>query len=190
MTTYSPLSFPASGDDPRLTIPAVDGLSVSFASYRGPFVTATLTFQDVALPLVDEAGVVAYGGLKIADMPEGAYAVLGAVSALAVTKSSAGVNADADGDFGIGTVTASNNGTLASTEQNIVPTTALPQMVSGATTAKGVSTAATYLDGTTTPSDIFFNALIDDADHNVTGTACDLILNGTVTLHYAYLGNH
>jgi hypothetical protein len=190
MTAFDTLGDPHSiaqqGEASMPTVTGLTGVSKGAGHYR----TIELTFDDVAVALADEAGVVAYGGLKIVDMPEGAYAILGAVAALALTKSSAGVNADWDGDFSIGTVTASNNASLASTEQNIIPTTATPQAVSGATTAKGVSTAALYLDGTTTPSDIYLNFLVDDTDHNVTGTACNLIVNGTVTIHYLYLGNH
>ena len=171
------------------SLPEVTGLT-GVSSGSGHYRTVTLTFEDVAIALTDEAGVVAYGGLKVLDMPEGAYAIMGAVAGLAVEKSSAGVNDDFDGDFGVGTVTASNNATLATTEQNIIPTTATPQASSGATTAKGVSTAAVYLDGTSTPSDIYLNFLVDDADHNVGGTACNLVINGTLTIHYLYLGNH
>lgn len=151
-----------------------------------------LKFTNQAIPLTDEAGVVAYGGLKIFDFPEGAILFQGAVADLALTKSSAGVNADWDGDFGLGTVTASNNATLSSTEQDLIPTTATPQAVAGATTAKGKSTATEsgqILDGTSTPKDVFLNFLVDDADHNVAGTACNLIVNGTVTLFWANLGD-
>ncbi len=184
--TGLPLSVAQRGE---ATVPSVTGLTAeSFGadSYR----RIRLTFEDVAIALTDEAGVVAYGGLKVIDMPEGAYVIHGAVAGLALTKSSTGVNADWDGDFSLGTVTASNNASLSSTEQNIIPTTATPQAVSGATTAKGVSTGSVYLDGTGTPSDIYLNFLVDDADHNVGGTACNIIVNGTVDFIYSYLGNH
>ena len=152
--------------------------------------TVVVRFKDTAIALTDEAGVVAYGGLKFLDLPAGAVAIHGATANLAVTKSSAGVNADWDGDFGVGTVTASNNATLSSTEQNVIPTTATPQASSGATTATGQSTAAVYLDGTSTAVDLYVNVLVDDADHDVTSTACNLILNGTITVSYTLLGDY
>lgn len=170
---------------------AVTGVSVTQEPVSSVQKTV-LRFTDVALPLVDQAGVVAYGGLKVYDFPEGQVCVLGAVADLAVTKSSAGVNNDWDGDFGLGTVTASNNATLSSTEQNLIPTTATPQATSGATTAKGASTATesgTVLDGRATAADVFLNFLVDDTDHDVTTTPCNLILNGTVTLHWINLGD-
>jgi len=151
-----------------------------------------LNLTNAIIPLVDEAAVVAYGGLKIYDFPEGAILLQGAHANLAITKSSAGVIDTFDGDFGLGTVTASNNATLASTEQDIIPTTAMPQAVAGVTTAKGKSTpteAPKILDGTTTPKDVFLNFLVDDTDHDVTGTPCNIIVNGVVTLFWFNLGD-
>ena len=151
-----------------------------------------IVLEDVEIEMVDEAGVVAFGGLKIYDLPQGQILFLGAVADLAMTKSSAGVTATWDGDFGLGTVTASNNGTLATTEQNFIPTTATPQAVAGVTTAKGASTsteAAKVLDGSTA-LDVFLNFLVDDADHDVTTTPCNLIANGTIKFSYMLLGDN
>lgn len=148
------------------------------------------TFTDHAIALTDNAGTVAYGGSKIYDFPEGIIMVLGASTDIALTKSSAGVNDDWDGDFGVGTVTASDNATLASTEQNIIPTTATPQATAGATTADGNSTAAVVIDGSATAADVYLNFLVDDADHDVTGTACNLIVNGTMTMVWTSLGDN
>lgn len=170
-------------------IPVVTGLTAKSGG-AGAWRTVEFTFVNTPVPLADAAAVVAYGGLKIFDFAEGAAHILGATAGLVVTKSSAGVNADFDGDFGVGTVTASNNATLSLTEQNIIPTTATPQAVAGATTAKGALTAVAILDGTTTPIDVYLNFLVDDADHDVTTTPCNLIVNGTLTLHYLWMGNH
>ena len=123
-------------------------------------------------------------------MPAGNIVVLGAVSDLALTLSAAGVNADWDGDFGVGTVTASNNATLSSTEQNIIPTTATPQAVSSATTADGESTAVAVIDGTATAADIYLNFLVDDADHDVTSTPTNIVVNGTLKLFWMNLGDN
>lgn len=152
----------------------------------------TLTLTNAAVALADEAGVVAYGGLKVYDFPAGVVAFFGAVADLALTKSSAGVNDTWDGDVGLGTVTASNNATLASTEQNLIPSTATPQAVAGATTADCYSTsteAFKLIDGTATAVDVYLNLLVDDADHDVTTTPCNLIVNGTVKLTYMMLGD-
>lgn len=152
----------------------------------------TITFVNTPVVLADEAGVVAYGGLKVYDFPAGAIYMLGAILDVDLTKSSAGVNADWDGDIGVGVVTASNNATLSSTEQNIIPTTSTPQAVSGATTGNAQSTSAENIvhDGTGTAKDVYVNILIDDADHDVTGTACNIILNGTLKLYWINLGDY
>jgi sucrose-6-phosphate hydrolase SacC (GH32 family) len=167
------------------------GTGVTVATVgAGAFNRETFTFVNTPVTLADAAGAIAYGGLNFADLPAGAIVVMGATANLAVTKSAAGVNADWDGDFSIGTVTASNNASLATTEANIIASTATPQAAAGATTAKGRSTAAVYLDGTSTAVELFLNFLVDDADHDVTTTATNLILNGTVTVLWANLGDY
>lgn len=149
-----------------------------------------LTFDQDAFALNDEAGVVAYAGKKIYDFPEGSIVILGAVANLAVSKSSAGVNNDFDGDFALGTATAGGDATLTSTEANIIASTATPQAVSGATTAKGRSTAAVFLDGTSSAADLYLNFLVDDADHDVTTTPANLLVSGSVTLLWAPVGDY
>lgn len=236
-------------------VAAVSGLSVEEKSVGQVHVT-TLTFLDMAVALTDNAGVVAYGGKKVYDWPEGLILNLGASADLNLTKSSTGVNADWDGDISLGTVTASNNATLLSTEANVIPSTSTPQAVAGVTTGDMESIAAaptaltdsssgtadgtiealadlataggnTYtdaavnaklailrnwaadfaakinalillaaggkmlaLDGTTTAPDLYLNILIDDADHDVTTTPCNIIVNGTLTFAWMKIGDN
>jgi hypothetical protein len=169
------------------------GLTYSTArSAAGQVKQAVVTFRNKHVPLTDNAGVVAYGSLQLFDFPQSGLMFLGAVADLALTKSSAGVNTDWDGDFSLGTVTADSGATLATTEQDLIPTTATPQATAGATTAKGISTATEapkIFDGTGTAKDVFLNLLVDDADHDVTTTPCDLILNGVVKVTYVLLGD-
>ncbi len=192
--TNGALHIPATGAiQTALGVGAVAGTGVSVVEHGEGIVHKTVfTLADAAITLADEAGVVAYGGLKIYDMPAGAIYFLGCVADLDMTKSSAGVDATWDGDFGVGTVTASNNNSLASTEQNIIPTTATPQAAAGVTTANGQSTATenAVVDGTGTAVDVYLNFLVDDADHDVTSTPCNLIANGTITLHWINLGDY
>lgn len=172
---------------------AVAGSSATVAEYNiGVMHKTVITFTNRTFALTDNAGVVAYVGSKIYDLPEGAILFLGATTDIDLTKSSAGVNDDWDGDYSVGTVTASNNNSLSSTEQNIIPTTPTPQAVSGVTTANGQSTATenAVVNGTATASDVYLNFLVDDADQDVTGTACNLIVNGTVTIFWINLGDY
>lgn len=167
--------------------PAGAGVSVN-ASQTG-YTKTVLKLVNTPVVLADNAGVVAYGSLKIFDFPEGLIGIAGASADLVVTKSSAGVIAAFDGDFGVGTVAANNGAALATTEQDIIPTTATPQAVAGVTTAKGISTAPAQFDGTAAALDAYLNMLVDDADHDVTTTPCNLILNGTVTITWAVIGD-
>jgi hypothetical protein len=172
---------------------AAAGTGVSALEYGDGLVHQTvLAFSDVEIALVDNAGVGAHGSLKIYDMPEGAIIVAAAVSDLAVTKSSAGVNADWDGDFGLGTTAADIDASLATTEQDILPSTATPQAVAGVTTADGESTTAEHVifNGTATAIDVYANFLVDDADQDVTSTPCNLVLNGTITITWINAGDN
>lgn len=181
-----------SGQAERGVAPAVTGMTVSHEGV-GQQRRTKFTFSSCAIAMVDAAGVVAYAGTKIFDFPAGKILFLGACANLALTKSSAGINDTFDGDFSLGTVTASNNATLSSTEQDLIPTTATPQAVSGATTAKGASTSTEsckVFDGTGTAIDAYLNFLIDDADHDVTGTPADLIVTGTLTIDWINLGDY
>lgn len=45
-------------------------------------------------------------------------------------------------------------------------------------------------DGTTTAADVYLNFLVDDADHDVTSTPANLVVSGTVTLHWVNLGDY
>lgn len=172
-------------------VPAVTGLSASNEG-SGFYRKTVIHLKDVHFALVDVASTVAYTGKKVYDAPDGGFAFLGAHADLALTKSSAGVVATWNGDFALGTVTASNNATLTSTEANLIPSTSTPAAVAGATTAKGVSTgteAFKVLDGTGTAVDVYLNLLVDDADQDVTTTPADLIVNGTIELFWINLGD-
>lgn len=172
---------------------AKNGSTVAAAEYGvGMMHKTVLTLTDHVVALTDEAETIAYGGTKIYDFPEGAIMTVGCTADLDLTKSSAGVNDDWDGDFGLGTATAGNDDSLTNTEDDILPTTATPQASAGATTSTGQSAAAenVVFDGTSTAKDLYLNYLVDDADHNVGGTACNLIANGTITLFWINLGDY
>jgi len=168
------------------------GTGVTASAVGSTVRTTKLAFLNTPLPLLDAVGVVAHTGLKVFDFPAGAIQFMGATIDLVLTKTSAGVNNDWDGDVSLGTVVASNNATLATTEQDLVPTTATPQAAAGVATAKAFSTStegAKVFNGTATAIDVFLNVLVDDADHNVTGTPCNLIANGSITLVWGNLGD-
>ena len=168
-----------------------NGSGVVLTSEQLQVRTLLLTLTATPVVMTDNAGVVAFGSLKVADLPEGNICILGAVMDLALTLSAAGINADWDGDVGLGTAATDNNATLASTEQDIIPTTATPQAQASATTAKAMSTSTqiSTFDGTTTAKDVYLNLLVDDADHDVTTTDTNIICDGTIRITYVNLGD-
>lgn len=185
----------AGGIRTSVNVGAVAGAGVTLGSEAGDglYHQTTITLTDVEIALTDEAGVIAYGGLKIYDLPVGAIVVQAAVSDLDVTKSSAGVNVDWDGNFSLGTVTAGNDADLTGKEVDILAKTATPTAAAGATTANGGAATNGYLDGTTTAgaaADVYLNVLVDDADHDVTSTPCNLIFNGTIKLTWFVAGDY
>jgi hypothetical protein len=61
------------------------------------------------------------------------------------------------------------------------------------TTATGHATATevgSVFDGHTAAVDLYLNLLVDDTDHDVTSTPCNLIANGTITLVFANAGDY
>ena len=152
----------------------------------------TITLADVAVALSDD-GAAAYGGLKIYDFPLGWIYFLGIVADIALTKSSAGVDDAFDGDVAFGTVIVdADTSPMSGVDEDLIPVTTTPQASSGATTADCQSTASeiAILDGHSAAKDININFMVDDADHDVAGTACNLICNGTVTITWVNLGDN
>lgn len=171
---------------------AANGTGVSVEEFgAGPFHMTELTLDDLTVALTDEATVVAHGNHKLYDFPEGGILILGALSDLDLTKDAAGVNDTWDGDFALGTAAAAADTTLTGTEDDVLPSTATPQAVGGATTANGLSTSSemSVHDGTTTAKDLYLNVLVDDADHDVGATATNLIFNGTIRVFWIDLGD-
>lgn len=184
------LDFKTSASVTKLgTQAAITGLSIAEGGAHA-FRETLFTFTAMPLVLVDNAGVIAYAGKKIYDFPAGNILIFGATLDVTMTKTSAGVDADWDGFHGVGTVTANNTATLTSTEQNVIPATAIAQATAGVGSAKGINAAAIApLDGTATAIDLYLNALVADDDHDVTGTPANLNVTGTLRLLWCNLGD-
>jgi hypothetical protein len=151
-----------------------------------------IKLTNKTLAVSDNAGVTAYAGLLIHTFVEGFVKFEGAYINLSIEADSAGINATFDGDVGLGTVTSAVTTPLATTEQNLVPTTAIAQAVASVALPVAISTATetgVFFDGSTTPVPVYLNFKIDDADHDVTGTPANLILHGSVTIWYQEMGD-
>jgi hypothetical protein len=136
------------------------------------------------------------GGAQIYDFPEGRILVLGALASLAFTTTSvlaSTLNASKTINYGVGTVvTASQaSGTLATTEQNIVPTTNATSSatinVAGAA-ANGALAAAAQFDGTSTAVDAYLNVGVAGAT-DIDGDAT-VTVDGTIIITWVWLGDY
>lgn len=171
------------------TVVSKAGLSVKEFGEAGPVRCTVFTFDDMTVTMTDEAGVVLYGGQKLYDFPNGVIKFIGAVADLDLL-GTGNVAASWDGDFGVGTTTAGNNNALATTEQNVIPTTATPQASTAkVTTANGFSTATedASVDGTSTAVGLYLNFLVDDADHNGGGIT---VTSGTLKVYWILMGDY
>lgn len=145
-----------------------------------------LTLTNVVVVLADDVGVGAYGSAFLYTLPKG-YKQIQTKRNLVITKTSAGVDADWEGQSVITDVVLTN----AAIASSLTDTAALGPATAGSQTdihlsgnAAGAITAITA-DMTTTsgnPSTLYFGVTVNDADQDVTGTPCNFILNGTIQI--------
>jgi len=167
------------------------GATVSITQEQGIGVLHQTKINLNALPLTvrdTETG----GGVKIFTFPAGRIQVLGAMAQVAFTTTSAiasTLNSGVTVNFGLGTVTQVS-ATLATTEQNILPTTDATSSatinIAGAE-ATGTATAVASFDGTSTSVPVYFNvgvASATDIDADATVT-----VSGDVILTWINLGD-
>ena len=170
---------------------AKNGSTVTATEYGiGPVHQTLLTLAATPLTMTDAAQG---AGVKIYDFPEGRILVLGATGTMAFTTTStlaSTLNASVTANWGVGTV-VQVNGTLATTEQNLIPTTNCTASatinVAGSTTSAPLAVSAQF-EGTTTPVDAYLNigvATSTDIDGDATVTA-----TGTVNLTWIKLGDY
>lgn len=174
-----------------------NGSTVSVVEYGNGILHQTV-LTLTALPLTLR-NVQQGQGVKIYDFPEGAIVILGAMGSVAETTTSIladTLNTGVTYNWGVGTITQAN-GTLATTEQNIIQTTngtaSATINVAGAS-SKGVrntivsaALGSGSFDGTSTPADVYFNvgvATADDIDADATTT-----WTGTITITWLFLGD-
>lgn len=168
----------------------VEGIGVSAKHVAiGGYIQTTLTLDNVAQTVVNGTE---YQGTKIFDFPECRMWVVGAVATLKqkTTSAVAGtLNASSTGAIGLGTAVASAT-TLATTMQDIIPTTAFTSSATvnvAGTAVSAVLAAAAFFDGTGTAKDLYLNtayATTGDVDADATQT-----ISGTVVITWLNLGD-
>lgn len=178
------------------TLKPSQGVAIRESGY-GTRRRVVVEFKDHFIAGVDEASTVGKAVEELFKFPDGLINFEGAVAKINVKSkggdgTTTGVFATWDGDFGLGTAIGAG-ATLASTEQNLIPTGSTTQAVSGATDIGAQSTdteANKLLDGSSAPVGVFFNLLIDDGDQNIAGAAgSGVVVNGEIVVHFTNLGD-
>ena len=175
------------------------GATVTVVEHGNTVIHKTVfTCTNLPITMADEAGVIQHGGAKIYDFPAGLLLTLGAVIDGSVTTpvhddASGGTIATWDGDIALGTVVASNNNSLATTEQNILQSTAVTQAIAQVANVDAISaatllteSAASWIDGSGTDPDLYLNLLIDDSANNDAHIA---LFTGTITLLWTVIAD-
>jgi hypothetical protein len=170
-------------------VPSVSGLSSKTDGGPGGFYRTTITLNDVSQTVVNGTE---YQGTKIYDFPECRMYVIGAVATLRQKTTSAiasTLNSGVTGAIGVGTATASAT-TLATTMQDIIPTTAFTSSTTinvAGTAVTAVLASPAVFDGTATAKDLFLNtayATTGDVDADATQT-----ISGTIVVTWCNLGD-
>lgn len=159
------------------TLASVSGLTVSEISFAGGLIHRT-TFTLTAVPLTLLDATVGLG-TKFYDFPKGILLILNSAGAVAETTTSvlaSTLNTGITYNWGVGTTTQAN-GTLATTEQDLLPTTngtaSATINVAGATSKGARATTPAIFNGSGTAKSAFFNvgiATATDIDGDATTT--------------------
>lgn len=145
-------------------IGAKNGATVTAVENGDPVLHKTvLTLTATPITLTDEAGVGQYGGVKLYDFPAGNILVFGAVVDADITLTETWWVDTAEGDVGMGTIAPTGGDALATTEQNIIATTAVAALAAqvGPIDAQSAGVATLGAAGAT-DSDAYLNVRIDD----------------------------
>lgn len=194
MATNFPLYTQASSGLAASKIIACEtGCVVASDKVAGGIHTTVFTLTDFAVAIANTG---ASGGSKFATLPEGCVTILSAyTSTLPVITTtstlSSTINASSVGNYGVGTVVGSA-GTLTTTMQNVIPTTAF---TSSAVVSTVPAVAATFgmlaaplnLDGHTTAVPLFFNAGFAESN-DIDGDATTTVTAG-ITLVWVHDGD-
>lgn len=144
---------------------------------------------SVTLSNFDGASGVAWDTGVISDFPEGNILVLGALLDLTAIEADAGIIATFSGNVSVGSTPTADN-TLATTEVDVIPSTAFGPAVSSSATIRAPSTASqggTILDNTDGSLELNLNVLIADASISADNAA--MTFTGTLQLVYVVLGD-
>jgi hypothetical protein len=167
--------------------------ALSTASFGNkPVVQLTFTLDAARVTVTDAGAGGSFGALKLMDLTEGAWGVLGAIqnyTAFAEGAALTGAAGDAVFDIGVGSVAkaAAADGALGgATDDNIAGEIAVTLSGGTATASLVEGPKTTAIDGTATAADIVLNVSGSAATIDATST---LDVTGTIALTLIYLGD-
>lgn len=170
-----------------------NGATVSVKEYGNGYQhTSVFTSTNTPVTVGNVTGI-SFGGLKIYDFPLGRFKIIGGrMFPFSLSWAGQDIAAAGSGDISLGT-TITADGTLATTEVDIMASTALlDPFVSGvggigAAGLGGTLVNDTFFDGTVIAKDLNVNLIIDDAD--VADGASDIVLlTGVLVVRWDFLG--
>lgn len=129
-------------------------------------------------------------GVKIYDFPAGRILILGVtMNGVAVCNDAFNANPNDIYYLGCGTAQAGDDGTLAGTEQDLIPVTTIDTV--GNTTLTNdwhaALAASAQFDGTSSAVDLYVNAAVADAS---TSKAVTIAITGTMVITWINLGDY
>jgi hypothetical protein len=142
--------------------------------------TTHIQLTNAIVPLADGPPGPAFGSKKIFEFGTRPIIVEAAGISVTVTKSSAGVDSNWDGDIGMGRSPANGIDGLTGEENDLFTSIATPQAVDGVTTVGKLELTSNTWSATEGPHDVYLNLLVDLNDHSVPTPPCNLIVNGFV----------
>ena len=155
---------------------------------NGAMRKTVFTFTDVEIAVTDGAGSGSHGSLQIYDAPEGNIIILGGQANITMDNpDGTGVPDDTVMEVGVGStaISAAADGSLGSTEDDIVPDINLTLSSGTASGSNSQSTSAAF-DGTGTAMNWYFNFSGTAATVDDDGT---IEANGTVVVLWTSLGD-
>lgn len=140
-----------------------------------------IRLKDFSITTTGATGV-GFGAAVPGDFPEGNIYLLGSVAYLQFTKQTGGTIATWDGNYSLGSDPTAD-ATLAATEVNIIPSTALAAATAGVSpTPRAVGTTPVMLDNTDGTLEINLNMNVSDA--SVSADNQVFLVNGVIELLY------
>lgn len=171
------------------------GVGVSSDENRTSSHKTVLTLTNVAVPIVSVTTGNGVGGVKIYEFPAGFVKHYGTIANLDISVALAEqgnfTDATPEGDVGIGTAVPANADALGTdaTDDNLATATGFTMAAYAATGVQVPTENTANFDGSSSPVEVYLNVLIDAADIDDDATT-EVLVSGTVTINWAFLGNY